>query len=127
MIELFRILETPQRKPNLRAELAAFPYVNGDLFRDAADDVPEINLAVEHYINTAAEFDWVDVNPPIFGSLFESILDDDPRREGGMHYTSIENIHRVIDPLFLDELHDEFKKVKRKPKVNRKNELENFN
>ena len=128
LIDLFRVLDTPpELRPNeLRAELADFPYVNGDLFKDAAESVPGLNAAVNHYIIAAAEFDWIDVSPPIFGAMFESILNPDSRRKGGMHYTSVENIHRLIDPLFLDELHDEFKAARRKSKANRRHALEAF-
>ena len=109
LIELFTVLDTPkdQRPSELRAELAAFPYVNGDLFKNAAGEVPPLENAARLAIVKAAEFDWIDVSPPIFGDMFESVLDDDERQSGGMHYTSIDNIHRVIDPLFLDELHSE--------------------
>ena len=126
--ELFRVLDTPRdRRPkNLRAELAAFPYVDGDMFQNAAEQIPIINTAAVHYILSAAEFDWIDVDPPIFGAMFESILDDDERRADGMHYTSIENIHKVIDPLFMDALHAEFKTARRKTKAKRRNALEAF-
>ena len=128
MIELFRVLDTPKelRPSDLRAELNAFPYVDGDLFKNAAEQIPLINTAASHYILSAAEFDWIDVNPPIFGAMFESILDDDERRSGGMHYTSIENIHKLIDPLFMDKLHSEFKSARRKSKANRRHALEVF-
>ena len=123
LVDLFRVLDMPidKRDPDLRAELAAFPYVNGDLFKGAAEQVPPIDAAVRLGIVKAADFDWIDISPPIFGAMFESISHE--RRTGGMHYTSIDNIHRVIDPLFMDELHQEFNAVKRRRK-NRLQELE---
>ena len=126
LIELFTVLDTPkeQRPTDLRAELAAFPYVNGDLFKNAAEEVPPLENAARLAIVKAAEFDWIDVSPPIFGDMFESILDDDERQARGMHYTSIDNIHRVIDPLFLDELHSEFQAAIKKRQNNRRRELE---
>ncbi len=130
LIDLFVVLDQPldQRDPNLRAELAQFPYVNGDLFRESSD-VPVINNVISHYLLVDAgdddRFNWRGISPTIFGALFESTLNPVTRRTGGMHYTSVENIHKLIDPLFLDDLYDEFKAVKRKRK-NRRRELENF-
>ena len=127
LIELFDVLNTPvdRRDPNLRAELKQFPYVNGDLFA-GADPIPNFSIETEHWLLTSAhDFNWSGISPTIFGALFESTLNPVTRRKGGMHYTSIDNIHKVIDPLFLDDLHDEFKSVKRKRK-NKKIELEKF-
>ena len=127
LLELFTVLNTPetQRPSDLSVELAAFPYVDGELFRDAASQIPVINKAAYYYISRAAAFDWINISPPIFGALFESILNPITRRKVGMHYTSIDNIHKVIDPLFLDELHEEFHRLRRKKK-NRRIELERF-
>ena len=127
LVELFQVLNTPKdrRDPNLRAELAAFPYVNGDLFA-GADPIPSFNRAAKFYLmSSAKDFSWYGISPTIFGALFESTLNPVTRRAGGMHYTSIENIHKVIDPLFLDDLHNEFMSVKRKRK-NKCRELERF-
>ncbi len=125
--ELFNVLNTPvdQRDPTLRAELAQFPYVNGDLFA-RADPIPDFSLESVHWLLTVAhDFNWSGISPTIFGALFESTLNPITRRHGGMHYTSVANIHKVIDPLFLDDLHDEFQTVRRKKK-NRRLELEKF-
>ena len=125
--ELFHVLNTPvdKRDPNIRAELNAFPYVNGDLFA-GADPIPNFSRDTDHWLfSGATDFNWYGISPTIFGALFESTLNPVTRRSGGMHYTSIENIHRVIDPLFLDDLHDEFKSIRRKRK-NKKIELEKF-
>ena len=130
LVELFEILNVPvdRRDPNLRAELKQFPYVNGDLFGDRSD-IPAINREVSHYLLLNAadnnQFNWRGISPTIFGALFESTLNPITRRSGGMHYTSIDNIHKVIDPLFMDDLYEEFKAVKRKRK-NKRHELEKF-
>ena len=118
LIALFKQLDTPpdRRDPYLEdALLAAFPYVNGGLF--AADDVeiPRFNAEIADLLlrHASDDFDWSRISPTIFGAVFESTLNPATRREGGMHYTSIENIHRVIDPLFLDDLRREWDAVRR--------------
>ena len=129
LIELFDVLNTPKPRPkSLRAELKAFPYVNGDLFKDSCD-IPPVSAEAAHYLLIDAgddnQFNWLGISPTIFGALFESTLNPITRRKGGMHYTSPDNIHKVIDPLFMDELHDEFRTIRRKRK-NRQQELEKF-
>ena len=118
LIELFKVLDTPldRRDPYMEdALLAAFPYVNGGLF--AADDVeiPRFNAEIADLLlrHASDDFDWSRISPTIFGAVFESTLNPATRREGGMHYTSIENIHRVIDPLFLDDLRREWDAIRR--------------
>jgi type I restriction-modification system DNA methylase subunit len=117
LAELFKILDmtTEQRKeydPYMDDALAAFPYVNGGLFKGACiippmtDDV--INL-IENEMSNG--FDWSGISPTIFGAVFESTLNPETRRSGGMHYTSVENIHKVIDPLFLDDLKKELSDI----------------
>ena len=112
LIALFRVLDTPydRRDPYLSDDLAAFPYVNGGLFADEAVEIPRLNDDIARLLLQRAsdDFDWSRISPTIFGALFESTINPATRREGGMHYTSIENIHRVIDPLFLDGLQAEF-------------------
>ena len=115
LIDLFRVLDTKiaDRDPYLNKDLAAFPYVNGDLF--AGDiEIPHFTQEiVDLLLHKASEgFDWSEISPTIFGAVFESTLNPETRRKGGMHYTSIENIHKVIDPLFLDDLRDELSKIK---------------
>ncbi len=116
LIELFKILDTKpeDRDPYEAEELLAFPYVNGGLFADEAIEIPQLNDTVRDLIlhNASEDFDWSDISPTIFGAVFESTLNPETRRSGGMHYTSIENIHKVIDPLFLDDLKEEFEKIK---------------
>ena len=120
---IFEILNTPEnlRKKNLDKNLKNFPYVNGGLFAEKIS-LPTYNKFVENPINTALTFNagknfsWQTINPTIFGAMFESILNPETQRKGGMHFTSVENIHKVIDPLFLDALHEKFLKIKRKHK-----------
>ena len=119
LIELFRILDTKveYRDKYLAEEnphLAAFPYVNGGLFADEAIEIPMFTEEIKGILlnKASADFDWSDISPTIFGAVFESTLNPETRRSGGMHYTSIENIHKVIDPLFMDELKEEFIGIK---------------
>ena len=115
LIELFRVLGTPvdKRDPYLDPSLLAFPYVGGELFADAPIEIPRLNERIcDLLIRKASDnFDWSQISPTIFGALFESTLNPDTRRSGGMHYTSIENIHKVIDPLFMDELNEELEAI----------------
>lgn len=112
LIDLFRVLNTPvdKRDPYMDDLLAAFPYVNGGLFADDSIEIPRLNERTYDLLIRKAsdDFDWSLISPTIFGAVFESTLNPETRRSGGMHYTSIENIHKVIAPLFMDELHAEF-------------------
>lgn len=116
LIELFHVLDTKpeNRDPYMEDELAAFPYVNGGLFADENIEIPRFtDEIVDLLVNKAsAEFDWSQISPTIFGAVFESTLNPETRRKGGMHYTSLENIHKVIDPLFLDDLKAELNEIK---------------
>lgn len=131
IIKLFRVLDTKpeDRDPYMEDDLAAFPYVNGGLFADENIEIPRfIDEIVDLIVNKAsAGFDWSEISPTIFGAVFESTLNPETRRSGGMHYTSIENIHKVIDPLFLDELKAELEEIKSvKVEKTRKSKLETF-
>ena len=123
LIDLFRVLDTriEDRDPYMDESLASFPYVNGGLFADENIEIPNFTQDIcDLLLRKASEdFDWSQISPTIFGAVFESTLNPDTRRSGGMHYTSIENIHKVIDPLFLDELREEFEAIKaiKVPKV----------
>ncbi len=111
LLTLFKILDTPEseRDPYLPEKLLAFPYTNGGLFAEKSIEVPRITPdIVDLIIEKACPYDWSGISPTIFGAMFESTLNPETRRKGGMHYTSIENIHKVIDPLFLDDLLAEF-------------------
>lgn len=117
LIDLFQVLDTPieARDRYLDDTLKAFPYVNGGLFsNDIRLEIPQFTEELKELILAKAsdDFDWSEISPTIFGAVFESTLNPETRRSGGMHYTSIENIHKVIDPLFLDSLKDEFEAIK---------------
>ena len=116
LMDLFSVLDTPidTRDPYLDSELNAFPYVNGGMFAENNLEIPNFTdelreLILEH---ASSSFDWSEISPTIFGAVFESTLNPETRRSGGMHYTSIENIHKVIDPLFLDELKEELNEIR---------------
>ena len=116
LIELFKTLDTPldeRADLYLSDELAAFPYVNGGLFSDENIVIPKITQEIKDTLIESSRFDWSKISPTIFGAVFESTLNPETRRAGGMHYTSIENIHKVIDPLFLDELKDELTEIEK--------------
>ena len=116
LIDLFRTLDTPigERDPYMDDELAAFPYVNGGLFSDESIEIPRLNQTIYDLLlnKASAAFDWREISPTIFGAVFESTLNPETRRKGGMHYTSLENIHKVIDPLFLNDLKAELEAIK---------------
>lgn len=116
LIDLFNVLNTPiaERDPYLEDVLLAFPYVNGGLFADRNIEIPRLNDEIATLLlkHASDDFDWSQISPTIFGAVFESTLNPQTRRSGGMHYTSIENIHKVIDPLFLDALREELDAIK---------------
>ncbi len=116
LMDLFRVLDTPEdaRDPYLDDDLLAFPYVNGGLFADESLVIPRLDAEIVRLIveQASADFNWAAISPTIFGAVFESTLNPETRRSGGMHYTSIENIHKVIDPLFLDALRAEFEEIR---------------
>lgn len=111
LIELFKVLDQPldKRDPYLEDDLNQFPYVNGGLFSNETIEIPKFTEEIKKTLlsKAADEFDWSEISPTIFGAVFESTLNPETRRAGGMHYTSIENIHKVIDPLFLNDLRKE--------------------
>ena len=115
LIELFEVLNTKpeDRDEYMDEDLAAFPYVNGGMFAGEIE-IPRITDEIRTLILQRAsdDFDWSLISPTIFGAVFESTLNPETRRAGGMHYTSIENIHKVIDPLFLDDLKAELADIK---------------
>lgn len=130
LLDLFKVLDTPldQREElYLDDELASFPYVNGGLFKRENIEIPLITQEIKDTIIESAEFNWSKISPTIFGAVFESTLNPETRRSGGMHYTSIENIHKVIDPLFLDDLKAEFAEIEKISVFNtKKRKLEAF-
>ena len=119
LIDLFKVLDTKEedRDPYLaddNPKLAKFPYVNGGMFSDENIEIPPFTDELRDLIlrNASDDFDWSEISPTIFGAVFESTLNPDTRRQGGMHYTSIENIHKVIDPLFLNDLKEQLNQIK---------------
>ena len=131
LIDLFRVLDQPEneRDPYLDEDLAAFPYVNGGLFSDEDIEIPPFTEEIRTLLlqNASADFDWSSISPTIFGAVFESTLNPETRRSGGMHYTSIENIHKVIDPLFLNDLRAELAEIEEIAVIRtRKNRLEKY-
>lgn len=117
LIQLFRVLnQNPklgERGKYLKNDLKEFPYVNGGLFKDEDIEIPQFTDEIKKLIveDASENFDWSGISPTIFGAVFESTLNPTTRRAGGMHYTSVENIHKVIDPLFLNDLEDEFNHI----------------
>lgn len=131
LIDLFKVLDTKieERDPYLDDMLASFPYVNGGLFADENIEIPNFNEKIVNLLlrNASEDFNWSEISPTIFGAVFESTLNPETRRSGGMHYTSIENIHKVIDPLFLNDLNEEFDEIKEiKVEKTRLKRLEEF-
>ena len=128
---LFDILDTPieDREKYLDPELAGFPYVNGGLFsRNIRIEIPLFTEELVHLLmdEASAGIDWSKIDPTIFGAVFESTLNAETRRQGGMHYTSVENIRKVICPLFLDALWEEFNQLKRDQKVSARKRTANL-
>lgn len=132
LIGLFEVLNTPEdeRDPYLSEDLLEFPYINGDLYSDKANiTIPQFTgqIRLDLLLEASQKFDWKKISPTIFGAVFESTLNPETRRAGGMHYTSVENIHKVIDPLFLNDLTKELEKIEgEKVEKNRKIMLQAF-
>jgi hypothetical protein len=120
LIRLFQVLNTPldKRDPYLQDDLAAFPYASGGLFEDEIE-IPRFNDEIRDLLlrRASLDFDWSEISPTIFGAVFESTLNPETRRTGGMHYTTVENIHKVIDPLFLDDLKQQLEAILAEPVV----------
>jgi len=121
---LFQVLNTPEgeRAKNLDSDLNRFPYVNGDLFRETLP-IPSFDSNMRKRLIDACQFDWSPISPAIFGSLFQSVMDEKKRRAQGAHYTTEKNILKVIEPLFLDDLRAEFKRLKARRDSRRATEL----
>ena len=131
LLDLFEVLDTPinERDPYLEEELKAFPYVNGGLFTIQDKSIPQFTDELRDILLRKAsdDFDWSEISPTIFGAIFESTLNPETRRSGGMHYTSIENIHKVIDPLFLNDLSQELDSILAIPQKNKREQsLRNY-
>ena len=134
LIKLFQVLDTPvdKRDPYLEEELNQFPYVNGGLFSNENIEIPSFTEEIKNTLLAKAsdEFDWSEISPTIFGAVFESTLNPETRRSGGMHYTSIENIHKVIDSLFLNELREKLNEAEayknEKTRIEKLTEFQNY-
>lgn len=113
LINLFKALDTKiEQRDRYDTSIAPFPYVNGGLFKDEKIEIPNFTQEIVDVLcDDCAAFNWSEISPTIFGAVFESTLNPETRRKGGMHYTSIENIHKVIDPLFMDSLNEEFEEI----------------
>ena len=127
LMHLFQVLNTPEdrRATTLDKDLALFPYVNGALFRDVLP-IPSFDSGMRQRLIDACHFDWSAISPAIFGSLFQSVMDEDERRRQGAHYTTEQNILKVIEPLFLDDLREEFQRLKARRDTRRIPELISF-
>ena len=129
LILLFDTLNTPidKRDPYLDDTLKKFPYVNGGLFAGAIE-IPNFTPEIKTLLleEASSGFNWAGISPTIFGAVFESTINPATRRAGGMHYTSVENIHKVIDPLFLDDLKAQLTKFSIADFVNRGSKRKNF-
>ena len=130
LIRLFDVLNTPmdKRSKYLKDDLKAFPYTNGGLFEEEIE-IPQFTEELKQTLlqNASLDFDWSEISPTIFGAVFESTLNPETRRSGGMHYTSIENIHKVIDPLFLNDLRHELDEIlEEKVEKQRKRKLNEY-
>jgi len=128
--DLFEVLNTPleKRSKYLKDDLKAFPYTNGGLFEEEIE-IPQFTEELRTTLlqNASLDFDWSEISPTIFGAVFESTLNPETRRSGGMHYTSIENIHKVIDPLFLNDLRRELDEIlEEKVERQRQKKLDDF-
>ncbi len=122
LLAIFKTLDTAvEHRKGLNKELSNFPYVNGDLFDAKLYKMPLTSDAMRKALLDCCAYDWSDISPVIFGSLFQAVMEEPERRTLGAHYTSEKNIKRVLDPLFLDKLHEEFVAIK-----NSKTALENF-
>lgn len=122
LLDVFRVLDTKtEDRDPYDEELNQFPYVNGGLFATMNIELPTFSEEIIDIIlnKSSLDFDWSDISPTIFGAVFESTLNPETRREGGMHYTSIENIHKVIDPLFLNDLKEELEEIKQLKQLNK--------
>ena len=124
---LFQVLDTPvdKRQTTLDQDLARFPYVNGDLFRGPLR-IPDFDAPMRQALLDACRFDWTAISPAIFGALFQSVMEPADRRSQGAHYTTEQNILKVIEPLFLDDLRAEFARLQARRDTHRRLELHRF-
>lgn len=126
LLQLFQVLNTPtnERSKYLNTQLAAFPYTNGGIFAENIE-IPQFTPQLRELLlqHASLDFDWSKISPTIFGGVFESTLNPETRRAGGMHYTSIENIHKVIDPLFMNKLKRQYEECVDEPNIKKRIQL----
>ena len=127
LAQVFQVLDTPEdeRSPALDEDLARFPYVNGDLFREPLR-IPSFNASMREALLDVCRFDWSNISPAIFGALFQSVMEPAERRAQGAHYTTEKNILKVIEPLFMDDLRAEFARLKSRKDSRRRADLQRF-
>jgi hypothetical protein len=127
LIQLFQVLNKSYdlRQTNLDEDLAKFPYINGSLFKDNIS-IPQFDSKMRNLLIEASDFNWSKISPAIFGSLFQSVMNSEDRRDSGSHYTSEKNIMKVIEPLFLDDLTNEFETIKNRKDNHKQGELKRF-
>ncbi len=127
LVQLFEVLDTPedQRSSRLDEDLDRFPYINGELFKGSLR-TPSFDSNMRQALIDACLFDWSDISPAIFGALFQSVMDPQERREQGAHYTTEKNILKVIEPLFLDDLRSEFRRLQSRKDTRRITDLRRF-
>ena len=127
LVSLFQVLNTPEtdRPTTLDEDLARFAYINGSLFGERLS-VPSFNADMREKLLDVCRFDWSEISPAIFGALFQSVMDPQSRREHGAHYTTEQNILKVIAPLFMDGLRDEFEGLRRRKDTRRRADLLRF-
>ena len=125
--EVFQVLNTPddQRSAALDPDLAGFPYIDGDLFKERLL-IHSFDSAMRERLLDACRLDWSRISPAVFGALFLSVMDPAERRAQGAHYTTEKNILKVIEPLFLDELRSEFSRLKARRDSRKRADLEAF-
>ena len=126
--KIFRVLNTPNqdRSQNLDETLQSLSYINGGLFAQSID-APDFNSKMRDKLLACSKFDWSNISPAVFGSLFQHVMNSEKRRTFGAHYTEEKNILKTIKPLFLDELYIEFEQIKNlKNKTQRLESLHNF-
>lgn len=127
LVDLFKVLNQPEseRDPFMDEQRASFPYVNGGLFEDTTILIPQFSDELRNLLidQAGSGFNWAGISPTIFGAVFESTLNPETRRQGGMHYTSVDNIHKVIDPLFLDDLRAELKRIVEWSRINERAQM----
>ncbi|WP_025781859.1 type IIL restriction-modification enzyme MmeI, partial [Candidatus Synechococcus spongiarum] len=124
LAELFQVLDTPdsERQNTLDEDLARFPYLNGGLFAGTLR-IPSFTAPMRQALLNACQFDWSNISPAIFGALFQAVMNRQERRAQGAHYTTEKNILKLIGPLFLDDLWQEFAQLKRRRDSRRVPEL----